>query len=59
MLKNRSKKPPKQAHTSNDKTGSGDSYGVGVKNKIGRIIDAYGINQVSSKKLKNPPRSLA
>ena len=57
------KKPKsnKQTHTSNSKTGSGDYYGTGVKNKVGTIRDVFvpGVNPMSSKKIGKPPKSLA
>lgn len=54
-------KTNKQFHTSDVKTGSGDFYGVGIKQKMGKIRDMYtpGINPLSEKKLKTPPKSLA
>lgn len=65
-------KANKQAHTSNTKKGSGDwhvshtsmgmgdYYGTGIKAKLGRVReDTMGMNAVTPKKLKNPPRSLA
>jgi hypothetical protein len=54
-------KPNKQAHVANTKYGMGDSYGMGVKQKIGRMRDSYTppVNVVPAKKLKKPPRGLA
>lgn len=52
-------KAPNQAHTSNQKTGSGDYYGQAVKQNVGRIVDVMGFSPLASKKLKKPPRSLA
>ena len=54
-------KGPKQAHSSNTKFGFGDSYGSGVKQKMGKIRDTYmpGSNPTSKKGLKKPPKSLA
>lgn len=50
----------KQSHTSNSKIGSGDYYGVGIKNPIGRVREnsmTYG--SPSPTKMKKPPKSLA
>lgn len=50
----------KKAHTSDSKIGSGDYYGVGVKNPIGRVREnsmTYG--SPSPAKMKKPPKSLA
>ncbi len=47
----------KQAHTSNQKFGMGDFYGVGVKNKVGRVNDSY--MNPKSKNIGKPPKSLA
>lgn len=52
-------KPLKNAHTPNTKLGMGDHYGTGVKNPIGKMREGVGQVNVSSKKLKKPPRSLA
>lgn len=52
-------KPLKNAHTSNTKKGSGDYYGVAVRQKVGKPIDVEGMKVVPPKKMKVPPRSLA
>jgi hypothetical protein len=54
-------KTNKQNHTSNSKTGMGDYYGVGIKQKEGTIRDMYlpNINPFSSEKMGKPPKSLA
>lgn len=49
----------KTAHTSPSKIGSGDYYGTAKRNPIGRMRDGFGLRDVSPKKLKNPPKSLA
>lgn len=49
----------KEAHASSAKKGIGDYYGSGIKNKVGRMRDGFGINAVRKKGLKTPPRSLA
>lgn len=54
-------KKPKQAHTANTKYGMGDYYGQGIRPKMGRVRDMNlpGVNPVSKKNLKKPPKSLA
>jgi hypothetical protein len=49
----------KQAHTDNVKMGMGDYYGTGITAKIGRMRDGMGFQEISPKKLKTPPKSLA
>lgn len=54
-------KTVKNWHAPQASKGSGDSYGSGIKQKIGRIRDMYpvdGFNQ-SSKNQGKPPKSLA
>ncbi len=56
----KSMKGLKQAHTSNDKMGSGDYYGTGVKQKVGKVIESsMNFKDLPKKTLKKPPRSLA
>lgn len=52
-------KSTKPAHTPRTKKGSGDFYGTGIKNKVGRIIDVTGYNDIPKSKLRKPPKSLA
>lgn len=64
-------KSNKEAHTSNTKKGQGewhashtsmgmgDYYGTGIKAKLGRMRSGMGMQTLSSKKLKNPPKSVA
>ncbi len=53
-------KPLKNAHTPNTKLGMGDSYGSGLKNKIGKMReDSMGMNDVPKKSLMKPPKKLA
>lgn len=62
----------KQSHSSNAKKGSGDwhvnhssmgmgdYYGTGIKAKLGRMReDSMGMIEITPKKLKTPPKSLA
>lgn len=53
--------PNRFAHVQNTKYGMGDNYGVGSKNKVGKIRDmaTAGYVRVSKKGLKKPPKSLA
>lgn len=53
------KKANKQAHTPKSPKGMGDYYGMGIKNKMGRIISGFGMDSIKSNKLKKPPKSLA
>jgi hypothetical protein len=53
-LKNMGKN--KTAHTANTKFGMGDSYGTGIKNKVGKAIDITNFPKIKSTK---PPKSLA
>lgn len=55
------KKPGKNkfAHTPDTKFGMGDSYGTGVRQKLGKVIEGMGIKTVSKKGLKKPPKALA
>lgn len=52
-------KAPKQAHTSNSKSGMGDFYGSGIKQKVGKMRDDYVNMPIKSKKMGKPPKSLA
>jgi hypothetical protein len=46
-------------HAPRSPKGSGDFYGQGVKNPIGKVVRSYIDQRMSSKKLGTPPRSLA
>lgn len=47
------------AHTANTPYGMGDSYGMGVKAKLGRVRDdSMGMVAMTPKKLKTPPRGV-
>ena len=48
----------KEWHAPRTKIGSGDYYGSGIKNPIGRMVDSYMDNK-SRINLKTPPKSLA
>ena len=42
-----------------NKCASGDYYGTGIKNPVGKIRDSYMNSPTTSKQLKNPPKALA
>ncbi|SRR5260221_4471934 len=60
----------KEAHTSNSKKGQGDwhvnhssmgmgdYYGTGIRAKLGRMREGVGMQKVTEKQLKTPPRSV-
>lgn len=49
-----------EAHISKSKFGSGDYYGVGVKQPVGKSrVDMLSFSKVTDKKIKTPPKSLA
>ena len=52
-------KKPRFSHTDNTKYGMGDYYGTGIKSKVGKARDVIGMSNISPKKMKNPPKSLA
>jgi hypothetical protein len=55
-------KKPKQsreAHSSGSRAGSGDYYGVGLKQPMGKMRSDYFNDIIDDKKIKKPPRSLA
>ena len=55
----KSLKPAQPAHTSRSKIGSGDYYGTGIKQKVGRMREDYLNDIIKPSKLKKPPKSLA
>lgn len=63
MMIKANKKIPKtkhfESHTSQYKMGMGDYYGTGLTAKIGRMRDGMGFEELSKKKLKTPPKSVA
>ena len=59
MKKPKPLKRTHEAHTTKSKFGMGDYYGSGVKNPVGKIRDVMGITDVTPKRLKKPPKSLA
>ncbi len=46
-------------HTSKSPKGSGDYYGSGIRNKVGKIRDVTGFDPVAKSKIGKPPKSLA
>lgn len=59
MKKSKPLKRTNEAHTSKSKIGMGDHYGSGVRNPVGKVRDVMGITDVTPKRLKKPPKSLA
>jgi len=61
MKKVKGIKKHKEAHSAGSKFGMGDFYGKAVRAKMGiaRDLNLPGVNPVSNKKLKKPPKSLA
>lgn len=55
----KSAKGNKQWHVPNTKIGTGDFYGTGVKNKVGRSIYNSMEPKMGNQKLGKPPKSLA
>lgn len=47
------------AHTANTPYGMGDSYGTGVRAKLGTMRSGLGMVTMSDKKLGKPPKSTA
>ena len=45
-------------HVNHSSMGMGDYYGTGVRAKLGRMREGMGMVQISSKKMKTPPRSV-
>ena len=52
-------KSPHENHTSSSKIGMGDSYGTGIKAKVGKVRDVMGLKAMTNKKLGVPPKKLA
>ncbi len=55
----KSVKGNKQRNVPNSKIGTGDFYGTGVKNKMGKSIYNSMEPKMGNKKLGTPPKSLA
>lgn len=49
----------KEAHVSPTKKGMGDYYGTGIRQKIGRMREGMGMQEIPDKKIHTPPKSLA
>lgn len=59
-MKSVTKKLYKTAHTPRSQKGLGDFYGTGIVAKIGKMRDeSMGMQALSQKKMKKPPKSLA
>jgi hypothetical protein len=52
-------KVKKEWHSSDSQIGSGDYYGMGIKNPIGTSREIMGMKIESNKTLGKPPKSLA
>lgn len=56
--KSNSKIPYKgQVHTPKSQKGIGDFYGTGVRAKLGKMREGVGMNFLTAKELKTPPKS--
>lgn len=54
------KKPNKNYHTSNAKTGTSDYYGTGIRQPLGKMRDnSFSMVSLTPKQLKTPPKKLA
>lgn len=51
-------KKPRFAHTANTKYGMGDSYGTGIKAKLGKMREGTGMATLNKKQLGTPPKSV-
>lgn len=58
-MKNKSLKPSVNAHSSKQKTGMGDYYGMGLKAKMGKVVDNYEFRVNPNKTVGKVPKSLA
>lgn len=52
-------KSNKQFHSSNDKIGKGDSFGSGIKNKVGKSKEIMGVKTMGKSQMGKPPKSMA
>lgn len=52
-------KGSKQRNVPNTKIGTGDFYGTGVKNKVGKSIRNSIVPKIGNKTVGKPPKSLA
>lgn len=46
-------------HVSHTSMGMGDYYGTGIRAKIGKMRDGMGMETITQKQLKTPPKSVA
>lgn len=51
--------PKKEWHASPSKMGSGDYYGTGVRQKVGKMRGSYIDNVIPETKMKIPPKRVA
>lgn len=59
MIKKPKGKSPTPFHTSKSKIPSGDYYGEGVKNPVGKVRESSVVSNTSNKSKGKAPRSLA
>lgn len=58
-MKKSKKDPYANGHTAKTKYGSGDFYGTGVRQKVGKSRMSYVNPPLSKSALKKPPKTLA
>jgi hypothetical protein len=58
-MKKTKKDPYPNTHTARTKYGSGDYYGSGVRQKVGKMVLSTGVDATPTSKVKKPPRTLA
>jgi hypothetical protein len=49
----------KETHAPRSQVGTGDYYGSGIRQKVGRVRNSYMVPKESNEKLNKPPKSLA
>lgn len=59
MKKDKPKTNRHQAHTPKSPKGMGDFYGTGIRQPLGKMREGMGMQEITPKKLKKPPKSLA
>lgn len=52
-------KKTKEWHAPKSPKGMGDYYGTGIRQKLGRMREGMGMETLSTRQLKTPPKSLA
>jgi len=59
MTKAKTRTSRNQAHTPKSPKGSGDFYGVGIRQPVGKMIRSYMTDSQSGKDVGTPPKALA